>query len=140
MPSTKNNNTKLPTTYNELVAIMVPRAIDDDMQMENFVEMIDNLMSRKRLTKDQSSYMETLTQLVEAYEEEHHSIDVSDITGLDTLKYLVEQHEMRAKDLSEVLGLSVSVGSKILSGSRDLTVSHMKTLGDYFSVSPEVFL
>jgi hypothetical protein len=34
--------------------------------------------------------METLVQLVQAYESVHHAMDVSDIRGIDSLRHLLE--------------------------------------------------
>jgi HTH-type transcriptional regulator/antitoxin HigA len=133
------NSVKLPGRFNDLVAIMVPRAIIDDVQLDNTTDMIDQLMASGSLTKGQESYMETLVQLVEAYEREHHEIDVSGVSGIDSLKELMKQNDMRAIDLSRLLGVSATLGSKILTGTRSLTVGHLKILAKRFRVRMELF-
>lgn len=40
----------------------------DDVHYEDTVEMIDHLMASGKLSKGQALYLETLVQLVEAYE------------------------------------------------------------------------
>lgn len=60
----------------DLVAQMPPQAIVDDVQLENTIEMIDALMASGKLTKGQASYMETLVQLVQAYEAAHHEVEI----------------------------------------------------------------
>ena len=141
MPTTKrHNNTKLPGRFEDLVALMPPRAILDDAHLEDSVEMIDALMANGNLTKGQASYMETLVQLVQAYEASHHAIGVSGISGLDSLRHLLQQSEMNASDLARLLGMHASMGSKILKGDRSLTVEHLKTLTARFKVSPEIFI
>ena len=57
---------------------------------------------------------ETLVQLVRAYEAEHHAIDTTGLTGLDSLKHLLEENQMSASDLARPLGVHSSLGSKIL--------------------------
>lgn len=141
MPATKNhNNAKLPGRFEDLVAQMPPQAIADDVQLENTIEMIDALMASGKLTKGQAIYMETLVQLVQAYESAHHEIDVGDISGLDSLKHLMDANDMNASDLARLLGMHVSMGSKILKGDRALTVDHLKNLAARFKVSPQLFI
>jgi antitoxin component HigA of HigAB toxin-antitoxin module len=113
MSLTKNKDrTKLPGRFDDLVAMVPPRAILDDTQYEKMVEMIDRMMASGRLTKGQSHYMETLVQLVQAYESVHHAMDVSDIRGIDSLRHLLEQNGMNASDLARLLGVHISMGSK----------------------------
>lgn len=139
MPATKNN-AKLPGRFAALVAIMPPQAIADDVQLDNTLEMIDRLMAGGKLTKGQQSYMETLVQLVEAYEAANHSIDVSDIRGLQALQHLLELHGMNASDLARLLRVHVSLGSKILKGDRALTIEHMKILSERFKVRADLLM
>ena len=141
MSLTKNKDrTKLPGRFDDLVAMVPPRAILDDTQYEKMVEMINRLMASGRLTKGQSHYMETLVQLVQAYESVHHAMDVSDIRGIDSLRHLLEQNGMNASDLARLLGVHVSMGSKILNGDRELTVEHLQKLSTQFKVNPSLFI
>ncbi len=141
MATTKqHDNAKLPGRFEDLVALMPPQAILDDVHLENSVDMIDRLMASGKLTKGQASYLETLVQLVQAYEASHHAIDISDISGLDSLKHLMDLSDMNAADLGRLLGMHASMGSKILNGDRSLTVEHLKKLAERFKVSPEVFI
>ena len=141
MPATKDhNNAKLPGRFEDLVAQMPPQAIIDEVQLENTLAIIDTLMASGKLTKGQALYMETLVQLVQAYEAVHHGIDTNDIRGLDSLKHLMEANDMNASDLARLLGVHPSMGSKILKGDRSLTVDHLKTLATRFKVSPTLFI
>lgn len=119
---------------------MPPQAILDDVHLENTVEMIDDLMASGKLTKGQALYLETLVQLVQAYEASNHAIDISDISGIDSLKHLMNENGMSASDLARLLGVHASMGSKILKGDRSLTVEHLKKLSHRFKVSPVLFI
>ena len=130
----------LPSQFGELVQMMPPQAIQDDVQYANTLEVIDRLMAVAKATKGQRVYLETLVQLVQAYETEHHAIDTSDISGLDSLKHLLEENDMNASDLARLLGVHASLGSKILKGERSLTVDHIRNLAARFKVSPRLFL
>jgi HTH-type transcriptional regulator/antitoxin HigA len=77
---------------------------------------------------------------VRAYEAEHHAIDTTGLTGLDSLKHLLEENQMNASDLARLLGVHQSLGSKILKGERSLTVAHIRKLAERFTVNPGLFL
>ena len=141
MPATKQTNKKkLPGRFQDLVELMPPHAVMDEVHYENTMEMIDRVMASGELTKGQSLYLETLIQLVQAYEASHHAIDISDISGLDSLKHMMEENQMNASDLARLLGVHASMGSKILKGDRSLTVDHLKKLSARFKVSPAMFI
>lgn len=63
---------------------------------------------------------------------------MDDVTGVDLLRFLMEQHELRQQDLPE-LG-SQSLVSEILKGKRKLNSRHIRTLAKRFKVPPTVFL
>jgi len=137
---TRKRKTSLPKQFRELVQLMPPQAILDEVQYDNNVEMIDRLMAGGRLTRGQSIYLETLVQLVQAYDAAHHAIDTSDLGGIESLKHLLEENQMNASDLARVLEVHPSLGSKILKGERSLTVAHIKKLATRFKVRPEIFI
>jgi HTH-type transcriptional regulator / antitoxin HigA len=130
---------ELPKTYAELVRLMPPRTIHDDVDLENVTEIIDRLAVLNRPTRDQADYLETLTTLVAAYETTHHAIDVSKTGPLETLKFLMEEHGLNTSDLGRILGQR-QLGSAILRGDRQLSKTHIVKLAAHFGVSPGVFL
>lgn len=141
MATARNSTRKygpLPTTFDALVREMPPRAIGDESHHGNTVEMIDRLMALDRPTKGQAEYLETLVQLVEAYEREHHAIE--GLEGLSLLQHLVQESRMNVGGLAALLGVHASTGSKILSGARSLTVEHSKLLASRFGVKFHAFL
>lgn len=141
MPSTRGSERKRPPgSFEELVRTMVPQAIEDDVQHGNVVDMIDALMAMPKLTKGQARYLETLVQLVEAYEARVHAVETQDMGGLEVLKHLLEENDMNASDLARLLDVHPSMGSKILTGERSLTIPHIRRLAKRFQVRPEIFL
>lgn len=129
---------KLPGAFKELVGMMPPQAIMDEVHYENTIEMIDRLMASGKLTKGQELYLETLVQLVQAYEEAHHAIKMP--KGIAALRHILAAHRINASGLAKLLGVHASMGSKILNGERALTVAHIKTLASRFMVRPDTFL
>jgi HTH-type transcriptional regulator/antitoxin HigA len=133
-----NRGAKLVRTFEGLVRLMAPQAILDEAHYENTVEMIDRLMAAGRLTRGQELYLETLVQLVQAYEAAHHPVEPR--AGIAGLKHLLEENGMNASDLARILGVHPSMGSKILNRERSLTVDHLKALATRFKVRPETFM
>lgn len=141
MPIVKRDHrTKLPGRFADLVRQMPPQAILDETQYQNTLEVIDRLMANGKLSSGQSLYLETLVQLVQAYETVHHAIDTQNLGGLTSLKHLLAENRMNASDLARVLEVHPSLGSKILNGERALTIEHVKKLARRFKVSPELFI
>lgn len=134
------NRDKLPGSYADLVRILLPRAISDETELDNMIEMINRVLAQGKRTRDQDAYLETLSLLVEAYESVHHAIDTSDITGLDMVHHFLEQHDMTASDLARVLGVHATMGAKILRGERSLTVAHIRKLSERFGCDPGIFI
>lgn len=75
-------------------------------------------------------------ELVAAWENEHHPLPPS--SGVDALRFLMEQHGLRQADLPE-LG-SQGVVSEILAGKRDLNIRQVRALAERFGLSPATFL
>src|ERR1043165_118138 len=105
---------KMPKTFEGLCRMLPPRPIHDEADYDNAIEMLDSIVGFD-LNEDQLDYLMVMTTLVGEYEDEHHAIDTSDATGLEALKFLLEQNDMTASDLGTLLG-NRSLGSKILRG------------------------
>ena len=107
-------------------------------EYNRLVEFLDSLIDE--VGNDEShplaSLVETIGSLVETYESRH----VSEMEGspIDALKYLMEDHDLKQSDLSEIG--SQGVVSEILSGRRQLNVRQIKVLSQRFKVSPAVFV
>jgi HTH-type transcriptional regulator / antitoxin HigA len=115
-------------------------AMRDDIQLRDTLEIVDRLMQVERLSRDQADYLETLVELVEAYEAKHHAIDLSKRTGRESLRHVIDQSGISASDLARLLGVHPTMGSKILNGERKLTWEHAKKLGARFKVLPALFM
>lgn len=141
MKSTANRISfaKPPKTYAGLVHLHMLRPVHDEVDLANATEVIDALAGHK-LNPDQEAYLEALSTLVEAYEEEHHPFDDSKITGLQALKYLLEENGLSAAGLARLLGVDRSLGVRILAGERRLTADHLRILSKRFKVSADLLL
>lgn len=63
---------------------------------------------------------------------------IHSVTGIDALKFLMQQHNLKQSDLTEIG--TQGVVSEILQGKRMLNVKQIKKLSKRFHVSPNTFI
>lgn len=138
--ATRLTFSRLPTTFEGLVKLHPPRPIHEKAGYDNTAEVVDVLaVAGPRLNADQADYLELLSTLIERYDAGHvETLPAS--SGLDLLKYLVEEHDLGGDGLAKILEVDRSVAYRILKGERSLTTTHLKTLGTHFGISPHLFL
>jgi HTH-type transcriptional regulator/antitoxin HigA len=130
---------KIPANWKTLVSkLYLLRPIHTQGDYNRCLHIIDMLAGRDNLNKDQKDYLESLTVLVEAYEEEHEAISTGH-DAVDTLKFLLEENDLTGSDLGRILGQR-QLGAKILSRKRELSKTHILKLAAYFAVNPALFL
>lgn len=129
----------LPRDFTGLCGVHTPRPIRDEAEYENTVEVI-NLMAlhEKQFSRDQEDYFDVLCTLVERYDAEHTKWP--ELAPRDMLKSLLDEHNLKAADLSRILGVSRQLGPMILRGERNVTADHARVLAEYFKLSPLAFL
>jgi HTH-type transcriptional regulator/antitoxin HigA len=99
----------------------------EDREGEPLLRMID--MVADSITKYENS-LESVGSFFQKVEE----ID----PGVSTLRLLIDQHNLSYSDLKEEIG-SKSLVSQILSGTKNLTKTHIANLTRRFRISPELF-
>jgi len=109
--------------------------IKDMEQYDGYCHELENLLLEdEKKFKDE---IELLTLLIEKWDEEHNSFLDSD--PIELLKSLMEDHNLKAKDLAEILGLSKGTISKILNYHKGLSKDTIRILSEYFKLSQETF-
>jgi len=89
-----------------------------------------------KLTRAQKELAELLTLLIEDFASKHY--DLLRAEPLEVLRFSMEQHELKQKDLVDVFGTR-SIESEVLSGKRKLNKDHIAHLSQRFHVSADVF-
>lgn len=130
---------KLPETFEGLSKLHTLRPIVDGVSFENAQKVADRLAVLDRRTPDQDAYLESLSLLMEHFENSHAPIGRGNLRSVDLLKYLMDSHEMSESDLGRLLG-ERSLGNAILSGRRSLSKAHIRTLANHFKVKADLFL
>lgn len=128
----------IPTSYAELVGVFMPRPLHDDVDYRNALAVLD-AMAGFEMNPDQEDYFEAITTFVEKYETDRHALDGRDLTAIELLRTLMEEHGMSESDLGRLLG-DRSLGFRILTGERELSKAHIRTLAEHFSLNPAALL
>jgi len=115
--------------------LSVPHCQQDYQQL---TELLDYLIDEVGEDEQHplANLMELLGLLVATYETTH--VPKFNIpSGVETLKYLMEEHGLSQADVPEIG--SQGVVSEILNGKRQLNTRQIKALSQRFKVSPNVF-
>lgn len=81
--------------------------------------------------------IELLTLLIEKWDEEHKSFELTD--PIQLLHSLMVEHQLKNKDLVGILGVSKGLVSDILNYKKGLSKEIIRTLAKHFSLSQEAF-
>src|SRR5258708_340195 len=129
-----NGMIAVPEKY--ALEVSSPTPITSGRQHEEYLSVLDKLASKDNPTSKEEKYAEVLMTLIEAYEEEHHSIP--DASPVEVLRTLMDANDLRQKDLAPIFG-SESIVSEILHKKRELNKTHIEKLSKRFNISPAVF-
>ena len=110
----------------------------NEAEYNQLVKLLDEITDIVRDDENHplANLMDVLGVIIETYENEHVPEPTSD--PISVLKYFMEEHHLKQKDLVE-LG-SQGVVSEILSGKRELNVRQIKALSERFKVPASVFV
>ena len=81
--------------------------------------------------------IDLLTLLIEKYDDEHSTLKESDPITL--LKLLMQDHRLKAQDMTTILGISKGYISDILNYKKGLSKDVIRKLADHFKVRQEAF-
>lgn len=136
--STLNYTGKAKDRYLELILRFPLRPLRCDEELEAAVAVIDSLLSRPALKREEQDYLEVLGDLVETYETEAHPL--GPVSDADLLSHLIEARGVSQSKVAEATGIAVSTISEVLRGKRTLNRAHIGKLARYFHVSPDTFV
>ena len=123
--------------YRELLTEELPRAVHSDREHRRYLARIERLLDQKKRSAAQDRLLELLSVLVGRYEDEHETIEAPD--PIAALKELMLSEGISQTELSRLLGSS-GIASKVLSGKRALSKSHVRRLSKAFHVSAAIFV
>ena len=115
-----------------LLAIRTER--DYDLAVERLNRLLDEVGTDEQ--HPLYTLLETLGTVLHAYEEQHHPFP--ECSGVDVLRFLMEEHGLTPADLPEAG--SQDVVADLVDGKRDLDVKQIRVLAQRFHVSPAAFI
>jgi HTH-type transcriptional regulator/antitoxin HigA len=123
--------------YSTLLRKIPPKVIRTEEENAAYTEILHDLDRRSTtLTLAEKELADLLTLLIEDFEEKQYRLPRA--KPLQALRFLMDQHGLKQKDLADVFG-APSIASEVLSGKRELNKDHIKRLSERFHVSPELF-
>jgi HTH-type transcriptional regulator/antitoxin HigA len=123
--------------YGRLLTRISPKVIHSEKENETYTQALYELDQRSaKLTRAEKELAELLTLLIEDFESKRYELPRA--KPLEVLRFLMEQHELKQKDLVDVFGAR-SIVSEVLSGKRKLNKDHIERLSQRFHVSADVF-
>src|SRR5437660_1538878 len=96
----------LPPAYLHLVKRFRLRPLQSDEELDEAIEVIDQLLSRKKLLPEEEEYLDILSDIVERYEDEH--VLIPDVSATDMLRHLIEAKGVTQQSVAAATGISNS--------------------------------
>jgi len=124
------------SNYIDLINNFVPRIIRNEEQYKEVRDLVYKLVDEGIKDTDTEDYLSLLCLLVEQYES--LNVVLPDVSGVDMIKCLMTENNLKQKDLVDVFKTE-SIVSAVLNGKRKLTVEHIERLSKKFNTSPSVF-
>jgi len=109
--------------------------IKNKKQYDEYCNILEILISKE--DDKFSDEIELITILIEKWDDEHNSFE--DVDPIEVIKTLMENNNLRAKDLAEILDLSKGTMSKILNYQKGLSKETIRKLSNHFNISQEAF-
>jgi HTH-type transcriptional regulator/antitoxin HigA len=135
--ATRTRSGRKKDDYLELVLRVPLRPIRSDEELQRATDMVDELIDREELNQDEQDYLDVLSDIVERYESEHHTL--APVSDAEMLRHLLEAKGVSQAEAARDAGIAESTISEVLAGKRPLTRAHIGKLSRYFHVEPGVF-
>src|SRR5262245_33227062 len=124
-------------SYLELVMAFPLASIKSDEQLQEAHKVMDQVLARGGLDDGEEMYLDALSDLVAAYEDEHYAIEPA--SDGEMLRHLIEAKGVTQAQLSRDTTIPKSTISEILAGKKRFSRQLIRKLADYCSVDVSVF-
>jgi HTH-type transcriptional regulator/antitoxin HigA len=111
--------------------------IKNKTQYGQYCKKLEQLLDSGAKRKFVRDEIELLTLLIEKWDEAHNTFN--ELDPVELLHSLMADHNMKAKDLVEVLGISKGYISDILNYKKGLSKDVIRKLASHFKISQEAF-
>ncbi len=123
-------------SYLELVQAFPLASIRSDSHLRAAQGVMDELLAKDKLDQGELLYLDALSDLAAAYEDEHHAIESA--SDADMLRHLMSAKGVNQAQLHQATGIPKSTISEILSGKKPFSRQVIRKLAAYFGVDRAV--
>jgi HTH-type transcriptional regulator / antitoxin HigA len=123
--------------YPQLLAEFVPQQIDSEVEYDRALAIAERLIFNQNKTTAEIKVLKLIVILIKDYEALHYPMDP--VSPHELLQHLMESNQTRQADLVGLIG-SRGVVSEVVNGKRAISKAQAKALGEFFSVSPGLFI
>ena len=113
------------------------KVISSNTQYKEYSKILENLLLDEFKSKNLNDEIALLTLLIEKWDNDHNSFN--DLDPVQLLHSLMDSHQLKAKDLVDILGVSKSYVSEILNYRKGFSKVVIRKLAAHFKVSQEAF-
>jgi len=113
------------------------KVISNKAQYIDYCKKLESLIFDQVKNQNFIDEIELLTLLIEKWDSEHNTFNELDPVQL--LTSFMNSHNIKAKDLVTLLGISKSYVSEVLNYKKGFSKTIIRSLSTYFKVSQEAF-
>jgi HTH-type transcriptional regulator / antitoxin HigA len=113
-----------------------PMNSHDYNKLSKFLDSLLDIVGENE-KHDLMGLVDVISHMIAMYDE-NENYQISSVSGIDALKFLMDQHHLNQSELPEIG--SQGVVSEILQGKRKLNINQIKKLSKRFHVSPNTFI
>jgi len=123
--------------------VLIPKLISSENELHKNLNIMNDLLKIRnnvdtKAKKDIDDYLKTLGHYIEEFETKNYPFDP--VKPNDFLLYLLENRNIKRKELIGPVFNSESALSRACNGLRKITVDQAKKLGEFFKIDFKVFL
>jgi HTH-type transcriptional regulator/antitoxin HigA len=123
-------------SYLELVKAFPLASIRSESHLQAAQEVMDQMLRKAKLNEGEKLYLDALSDLTAAYEDEHHPIEPA--SDADMLRHLMAAKAVTQAEIHHATGIPKSTISEVLAGKKPFSRQMIRKLAGYFEVDVAV--
>ncbi len=123
-------------SYLERVLAFPLISIKSEEHLDAAQTMMDGLLTKGELDEGEEIYLDALSDLVAAYEDQHYTIEPA--SDADMLRHLLEAKGVTQAQLSRDTAIPKSTISEVLAGKKRFSRQMIRKFAEYFEVNVSV--
>ena len=113
------------------------KVISSKKQYKEYCDILEQLVFTDKKNKQIEDEIDLPTLLIETFDKQHNTFN--ELDPIQLLHSLMKEHQLKSKDVVEILQVSKGYVSDILNYKKGLSKEVIRTLAEHFKVSQEAF-